>query len=112
MTSDWTRSRIGPSGLASTTVRLTCRRYLVAVAGGIAGTVLGAVVTWGYAATRNWLATLPAWVVIGGIAVTVAVGAWAASTRLFGPPGWRPLPPWLRRDDRIVATRSSSFARC
>jgi putative ABC transport system permease protein len=45
--------------------------------GGIAGTVLGAVVTWGYAATRNWPATLPAWVVIGGVAVTVAVGALA-----------------------------------
>ena len=45
--------------------------------GGIAGTLLGAAVTWGYAATRDWPTTLPAWVLIGGVGITLAVGALA-----------------------------------
>jgi putative ABC transport system permease protein len=45
--------------------------------GGVAGTILGAVVTWGYAASRDWPATIPAWVLIGGVAATLTVGAFA-----------------------------------
>jgi putative ABC transport system permease protein len=45
--------------------------------GGLAGTILGTAVTWGYAATRDWPATLPAWVLIGGVAATLTVGAFA-----------------------------------
>jgi putative ABC transport system permease protein len=45
--------------------------------GGLAGTILGTAVTWGYAATRDWPATLPVWALIGGVAVTLTVGAFA-----------------------------------
>jgi putative ABC transport system permease protein len=48
---------------------------LLAGAGGVAGTLLGAAVTAGYAGSEGWPVALPALVLAGGVAVAVAAGA-------------------------------------
>jgi putative ABC transport system permease protein len=50
---------------------------LLAGAGGAAGTLLGAAVTGGYAASEGWPAALPAVVLAGGVLVAVAAGGLA-----------------------------------
>jgi putative ABC transport system permease protein len=47
---------------------------LLAGAGGVAGTLLGAAVTAGYAANEGWPVALPAAVLAGGVGVAVAAG--------------------------------------
>ena len=48
---------------------------LLAAAGGLGGVVLGAAVTAGYAASRDWTVAVPLTALGGGIAVALAVGA-------------------------------------
>jgi putative ABC transport system permease protein len=48
---------------------------LLAALGGAAGTLLGALVTAGYAASRGWPTVLPAWATAAGVGATVLVGA-------------------------------------
>ncbi|KRV47526.1 ABC transporter permease [Wenjunlia vitaminophila] len=48
---------------------------LLSALGGLGGTVLGTVVTAGYAATRGWPTEVPMWAAVAGIAVTLLIGA-------------------------------------
>jgi putative ABC transport system permease protein len=48
---------------------------LLSALGGIGGVVLGVAVTTGYATTQTWPTVVPAWVMAGGIAATVLIGA-------------------------------------
>jgi putative ABC transport system permease protein len=48
---------------------------LLSALGGAVGVILGAAVTVGYAASKHWPASVPAWVMIGGLAATVLIGA-------------------------------------
>lgn len=48
---------------------------LLCVLGGTGGVLLGIAVTTGYARTQQWPAVVPAWVMVGGFAATVAIGA-------------------------------------
>ncbi|MGH2656619.1 MAG: ABC transporter permease [Actinomycetota bacterium] len=50
---------------------------LLAGAGGLAGSLLGASITAAYASQRGWQVALPPWVLIGGTVVAVAVGTLA-----------------------------------
>jgi putative ABC transport system permease protein len=56
-------------------VQFLAESLLLAAAGGIAGTLLGAAVTFGYAASEGWTATLPPVALAGGVGVSVVVGA-------------------------------------
>jgi putative ABC transport system permease protein len=63
---------------------------LLSLLGGVAGVLLGGAVTAGYALVQDWPAVVPVWVLGGGVAATVLIGALA---------GWYPairasrLPP-------------------
>jgi putative ABC transport system permease protein len=48
---------------------------LLALVGGVAGVVLGAAVTAGYAAGRSWTVVVPAPAMAGGLAAALAIGA-------------------------------------
>jgi putative ABC transport system permease protein len=48
---------------------------LLAGLGGVAGTLLGAAATAGYALSRGWPVATPAWALVAGVAVTLPVGA-------------------------------------
>ena len=48
---------------------------ILAGLGGLAGVVLGALVTVGYARSRSWEAVVPAYGLVGGIAAALAIGA-------------------------------------
>lgn len=52
---------------------------LLAGVGGIGGSLLGGLVTAGYAASCDWPLALPAWVLGGAAAATVVVGALAGA---------------------------------
>jgi putative ABC transport system permease protein len=56
-------------------VQFLAESLLLATAGGIAGTLLGAAVTIGYARSEGWTAALPPVALAGGVGVAVAVGA-------------------------------------
>jgi putative ABC transport system permease protein len=56
-------------------VQFLAESLLLAACGGIAGTLLGAAVTIGYAKSEGWTATLPPVALAGGVGVSVAVGA-------------------------------------
>lgn len=43
--------------------------------GGLAGVILGVLITLGYASTRGWEATVPAYALVGGLAAAVLIGA-------------------------------------
>jgi putative ABC transport system permease protein len=55
-------------------VQFLAESLLLATAGGAAGTLLGALVTLGYAAAEGWTAALPLVALAGGVAVAVLVG--------------------------------------
>jgi putative ABC transport system permease protein len=55
-------------------VQFLSESLLLAGAGGVAGTLLGAAVTVGYAASEGWTATVPAIALAGGVAAAVAAG--------------------------------------
>ena len=48
---------------------------MLAVAGGVAGVAIGALVTGGYAKTRGWTAVVPPEALAGGIAGALLIGA-------------------------------------
>ncbi len=48
---------------------------LLSLIGGAAGVILGAAVTAGYAASKHWPLSIPLWVMIGGLAATILIGA-------------------------------------
>ena len=48
---------------------------LLSALGGAGGTLLGVVVTGGYAYLRDWPTVVPAWVMLGGLAATLVIGA-------------------------------------
>jgi putative ABC transport system permease protein len=50
---------------------------LLSAIGGAGGVLLGIGVTTGYAATQSWSPVVPAWVMAGGIAATLVIGATA-----------------------------------
>jgi putative ABC transport system permease protein len=50
---------------------------LLAAAGGLAGVLLGALVTTGYAASQGWHAVVPALAIAGGLTAAAAIGALA-----------------------------------
>jgi putative ABC transport system permease protein len=56
-------------------VQFLAESLLLAGAGGLAGTLLGAAVTLGYARSEGWTASVPAVALAGGVGVAVAVGA-------------------------------------
>ena len=56
-------------------VQFLAESLLLAASGGIAGTLLGAAVTLGYARSEGWTASVPAVALAGGVGVAVAVGA-------------------------------------
>ena len=58
-------------------VQFLAESLLLAACGGIAGTLLGAAVTIGYARSEGWTAAVPAIALAGGVGVAVAVGAFA-----------------------------------
>jgi putative ABC transport system permease protein len=61
-----TRRNVGTQFLAES--------LLLAGAGGIAGTLLGALVTYGYATSEGWTTAVPLVALAGGVAVAVAAG--------------------------------------
>jgi putative ABC transport system permease protein len=56
-------------------VQFVAESLLLSLAGGAGGVLLGAAVTALYAATQSWPAVVPAWVLAGGVAATVVIGA-------------------------------------
>jgi putative ABC transport system permease protein len=48
---------------------------LLSLLGGAAGTLLGYLVTGGYATAQGWPTVVPLWVLAGGVGATVAIGA-------------------------------------
>jgi putative ABC transport system permease protein len=48
---------------------------LLSLLGGAAGVLLGAAVTGGYALMQSWPTVVPLWVLGGGVAATVVIGA-------------------------------------
>jgi putative ABC transport system permease protein len=56
-------------------VQFLAESLLLAGCGGIAGTLLGAAVTVGYAKSEGWTTSVPAVALGGGVGVAVAVGA-------------------------------------
>jgi putative ABC transport system permease protein len=56
-------------------VQFLAESLLLAASGGVAGTLLGAAVTVGYARSEGWMTSVPAVALAGGVGVAVAVGA-------------------------------------
>ncbi len=56
-------------------IQFLAESILLTVVGGLAGILLGSGVTAGYATAQGWPTVVPAWIVAGGIAVTVSIGA-------------------------------------
>ena len=52
---------------------------LLAAAGGLAGVLLGALVTAGYAQSQGWSVVVPAVALGGGVVAALAIGALAGS---------------------------------
>jgi putative ABC transport system permease protein len=56
-----------------------CESVLLAASGGVAGVLLGALVTAGYAQSQDWTVVVPAVALAGGVAAALAIGALAGS---------------------------------
>jgi putative ABC transport system permease protein len=56
-----------------------CESVLLATTGGLAGVLLGALVTTAYAHSQHWTTVVPAVALAGGIAAALAIGALAGS---------------------------------
>jgi putative ABC transport system permease protein len=50
---------------------------LLSTLGGVAGAVLGSLVTAGYATYQDWPTVIPAWAVAGGVVATLGIGSFA-----------------------------------
>ncbi|MEV6520733.1 ABC transporter permease [Longispora sp. NPDC051575] len=62
---------------AQIAVQFLAESLLLSLLGGAAGAALGAAVTIGYAALRDWPTDVPAWSLAGGVAATLAIGTLA-----------------------------------
>jgi putative ABC transport system permease protein len=56
-------------------IQFLTESLVLAAFGGLAGVLLGAAVTIGYASTRDWDAVVPAYGLVGGIGAALAIGA-------------------------------------
>ena len=56
-------------------VQFVAESLLLSLAGGAGGVLLGFAVTALYATTQTWPTVVPAWVLLGGVAATVVIGA-------------------------------------
>jgi putative ABC transport system permease protein len=56
-------------------VQFLAESLLLSALGGCGGVVLGIAVTAAYATTQHWPTAIPAWVQVGGVGATVAIGA-------------------------------------
>jgi putative ABC transport system permease protein len=56
-------------------VQFVGESLLLSLIGGVAGVLLGYLVTGTYAQTQNWPTVVPLWVLAGGVGATVAIGA-------------------------------------
>ncbi|MEU8230511.1 ABC transporter permease [Actinoplanes sp. NPDC048967] len=55
-------------------LQFLCESLLLATLGGVAGVLIGAAVTAGYAGYRSWSPVVPGWALAGGVAATMLVG--------------------------------------
>jgi len=56
-------------------LQFVAESLLLSALGGVGGVLLGVAATGGYAATQNWPTVVPAWVLLGGVAATLVIGA-------------------------------------
>jgi putative ABC transport system permease protein len=58
-------------------LQFVAESLLLSALGGVAGSLLGVLVTTTYAATRAWPTVVPPWATLGAVAATIAIGALA-----------------------------------
>jgi hypothetical protein len=85
---------------------------LLAAAGGLAGVLLGALVTAGYAASQGWQAVVPPLAIGGGLLAAAAIGALAGLTPRCAPPACHPPTPSDRCDHRVARSQRKGCPSC
>jgi FtsX-like permease family len=83
-------------------VQFLAESLLLAAAGGLAGVLLGALVTACYAANQGRQALVPPLAIGGGLVAAAAIAASPASTRRCARHAYRPRTPCGRRERRLV----------
>ncbi len=58
-------------------VQFLAESWLLSAMGGVAGVLIGILVTTGYASFQRWPTLVPAWATVGGVLATVVIGALA-----------------------------------
>jgi putative ABC transport system permease protein len=66
-------------------VQFLSESLLLAALGGLAGALIGMLVTAGYALDRGWRSASPTYAPLGGLAASLLIGASPACTRRCGP---------------------------